>query len=1216
MKKYLAALFCIVLLLSGAVAVAQTITGSVRGTVTDPSGAVVAGAKVAVTNTATGVVTRTVTDKSGLYNVAYLVLGNNYTVTVAAPGFDTATVGPFILQIDQIVTADAKMQVGKASTTVNVVGDQALLLDTENSTISTSISATELENMPIDGLNIQEATLFVPGAINPSASAMGGQLGTGRDAFTPHEEGPADAIPSFNGNRQQSNSYVLDGIDINETLQNAIGYTPSPFSIQEVHVITGNADAEYGNVNGGEVVMVTKGGTNQFHGSGFVFHQNSGLDANTWAHKYSGVARSGFNQNQFGGAVGGPIIKNKLFFFGNYEGLRWNTLGQATGSVATSAMRGLPANSTGFDTGTTCASGYADFSALLPAYGIQLWDTGVSPSNPTGGANNETKFVGNCVPINPTNTLFTVLNAHPSVYPTPNHAPSPGTIEQGNYLGTASSIQRNDQGDIRLDYTLSGKDSFTGKFSYGDAWDMPTQVPVTAVIPLTDDYPFLNVVGTWTHIFSSTIVNNARAGLTRLKLNASVPKDLSGIFGDTGEATAGIGLNPGWQQTQPGFSYIDVSSGEGWYLNNFGSEAAIQGQAVDNNFDYNDTLNWEHGKHITKAGFEFLRYQQDYISTSDTGGSLGDLTYNGNPTANWNNYEINDEGYGYADFVLDEASRAQISGIHGLFGQRQWRDAIFVQDDWKIFPNLTLNLGLRYSYMQPNFEVNNKMDNVNTPFAIGQPVGTPVDSMLEYAGAYNPTTGKTNSRGLINPYYLGFMPRFGFAYKATPKFVVRGGYGSTDDLESTGSSLRMTQNPQFQPTVLKSSPGPSGTSQGPVYPLATAFLGSTSGSGGQYYAWDPAMRPAVIQQFNLSLQYQIDSHTAIQAGYVGQTGQHLAVPIWINQFTTDDTCSGLSGSAQDACYQSIDPFYALVGAPGSSSNPGTGIDKYTASRALSKYHSLQVSLQRHMSQGLEFLVNYTYGKSMTNNVGYFGVTGSGDSDSYWQNPNNPRGDYGPSSFDARQNVSATAVYQLPFGRGKQFGANWPIVLDEVLGGWQLSMNAELNSGYPLTIHQSGNQCNNNCAQNANGSQDYFGFANRYGYQKIVGRGRQPNGSFAWFGTDPSAQPCNTRGTGPTKTNGVPNPNCAYGRPSQDFGTTRVGTERGPGFQNYDLSLSKAFTTFKGEAIKARIDAFNAFNIASYANPNTYVGGSLGSYGYIQGTSSGPRKIQISAIYTF
>jgi hypothetical protein len=1209
MKKHLVAIFCIVLLLSGAVAVAQTITGSVRGTVTDPSGAVVAGAKVAVTNTATGVITRTVTDKSGLYNVGFLVLGN-YTVTATATGFETASVGPFIVQIDQIVTADAKLSVGKASTTVNVSAGQSLLLDTENSTISTSISSSTLENMPMDGLNIQQATLFVPGAINPSAAAMGGQLGTGRDAYTPHEQGPMDAIPSFNGNRQQSNSYILDGIDINETLQNAIAYTPSPFSIQEVHVITGNADAEFGNVNGGEVVMVTKGGTNQFHGSGFVFHQNSGLDANTWSNKYQGIKQRGsFNQNQFGGAVGGPIIKNKLFFFGNYEGLRWSTLGVSTGSVPTSAMRGLStAGPLGAgDPASSCATGYADFSQLLPAYGIQLWDTST-------GTDTETKFEGNCVPINPSNVLFSFLNAHPSAFPLPNKAPNPGTIEQSNYQGTASSIQRNDQGDIRLDYTLNSKDSFTGKYSYGDAWDVPTQVPVSAVVPFTDDYPFTNIVATWTHIFSPTIVNNARAGLTRLKLNASVPKDLSGLFGDTGEATAGIGLSPGYLQTTPGYAYIDVSSGEGWYLNNFGSEAPIQGKAVDNNFDYNDTLNWEHGKHITKAGFEFLRYQQDYISTSDTGGNLGDLIYNGNPTANWNNYEINDEGYGYADFVLDEASRAQISGIHGMFGQRQWRDAIFIQDDWKVLPNLTLNLGLRYSYMQPNFEVNNKMVNVNAPYAMGQPLSTPVDSMLSYAGAYNPTTGKTNSRALINSYFLSFMPRFGFAYKVTPKMVVRGGYGSTDDLESTGTSLRMTQNPQFQPTILKSSPGPSATSQGPVYPMATAFIGNTataSGRGSQYYAWDPNMRPAVIQQFSLNLQYQIDSHTAVQAGYVGQTGQHLAVPMWVNQFKTDDTCGGLSGSAQDTCYQGIEPFFSLTGNPSSGDNPGTGIVKYTASRAISNYHSLQVSLQRHQSKGLEFLVNYTYGKSMTNNVGYFGVSGSGDSDSYWQDVNNPRGDYGPSSFDARQVVSGTAVYQLPFGRERQFGSSWNRITDEIFGGWQLSMNAELNSGYPLTIHQSGQQCKNNCAQGTNGSQDYFGFANRYGYQKIVGRGRQPNGSFAWFGTDPSAIPCTSRGTAPTN-----HPDCAYGRPSQDFGTTRVGTERGPGYQNYDLSLSKAFKTYKEEAIKARIDAFNAFNIASYSNPNTYIGGSLGSYGYITGTSSGPRKIQISAIYTF
>ncbi len=327
MRKYLAALFCIVLLLSGAVAVAQTITGSVRGTVTDPSGAVVAGAKVAVTNTATGVVTRTVTDKGGLYNVAYLVLGNNYTVTVTAPGFETANVGPFIIQIDQIVTADVKMQVGKASTTVNVVGDQALLLDTENSTISTSISSTELENMPIDGLNIQEATLFVPGSINPTAGSMGGQLGTGRDSFTTHEEGPADAIPSFNGNRQQSNSYILDGIDINETLQNAIGYNSLSFLHSGSSRHHRQCRCRVRKRKRRRSGHGHQGWNQPIPWQHFCISSKQRAHANTWSNKYSGTPRAGYNQNQFGAAVGGPIIKNKLFFFGNYEGLRYGTEG-------------------------------------------------------------------------------------------------------------------------------------------------------------------------------------------------------------------------------------------------------------------------------------------------------------------------------------------------------------------------------------------------------------------------------------------------------------------------------------------------------------------------------------------------------------------------------------------------------------------------------------------------------------------------------------------------------------------------------------------------------------------------------------------------------------------------------------------------------------------------------------------------------------------------
>jgi hypothetical protein len=754
----------LVLFLSGTAAVAQTVTGSVRGTVSDPTGAAVPGARVTITNTSTNVMGQTVTDKSGLYDFEFLVLGD-YTVSATAPSFDTGMVGPFHVQIDQIVTADVKLQIGKPSTTISVTGDQALLLNTENSTISTSISSTTLENMPLDGLNVQTATLYMPGSVNPNSALMGGTQGTERDAYTVHEGAPSDVQPSFNGNRQQSNSYLLDGVDINETLQNGLGYNPSPYSIQEVHVITGNADAEFGNVNGGEVVMVTKNGTNKLHGSVFEFHEGGGLTANTWANKDVGSPRANYTQNQFGAAVGGPIFKNKLFFFGNYEGFRNTSTGVGSGSVPTSAMRGLSSSASAFDTASTCPAGYGDFTAAVAYYGLTgLWNT-------TNGYNNETLYpaqgsapAGVCIPINPNNKLFSFLMTNLTAFPLPNHAPSPGALLGGNFQGPSSSTTHNDQGDLRLDYTINPKDTLMAKFSYGDAWDEPLQIPVPAVVPFTDDYPFTNAAVSWTHLVTPMIVNNARAGFTRIILNASVPKDLSGLFGASGNSKVGIGLPSGFTQTVPGYSYIDVSSGEGWDIGNFGSEPPIQGFAVDNNFDYNDVLNWEHGRHVTKLGVEFLRYQQDYYSSSDTGGQLGYFGYNGNDTANWSCVTICDEGYGFAEFLLDTASKAQVSGVHGPFGQRQWRDAIYAQDDWKILPKLTVNIGLRYSYEQPNYEVNNKMVNVDLAYAKGKPAGTPISSMLEFAGQKNAITGNTNSRALINPYYLGFMPRIGFAY--------------------------------------------------------------------------------------------------------------------------------------------------------------------------------------------------------------------------------------------------------------------------------------------------------------------------------------------------------------------------------------------------------------------------------------------------------------------
>jgi hypothetical protein len=1160
-------LVVLVLILGGTATMAQTITASVRGTVTDPSGAVVVGANVAATNVDTGVVSHTITNTSGLYNFQFLIIGK-YVVTATAPGFETSSVGPFPLQIDEIVSINPKLTVGQTSSEVSVAAD-ASILNTQNATLSTSISSQTLESMPLNGLNIQIATLFVPGSINPNASYMSGTQGTERDAYTTHGSEPADAIPSFNGNRQQANSYILDGIDINETLNNAIGYSPSPFSIQEVHVITGNADAEFGNVNGGEIVMVTKGGTNKFHGSLFEYHESSGLTANTYSNKNNlvPIPRQNYTQNQFGGAVGGPILRDKLFFFANFIALR-NTIppSDVTVSVPTLAERGLTPGAN---------PNIADLSEVLNVDGIQLYNT----SNGTAA---QTPYPNNQIPISNSvaKYIFSQSVSHPNLLPLPNRPPSPGTLTGNNYIGKTASSFRNNQGDIRIDYTLNNKNTFMGKLSYGEAYDNITQTPMQALFPTGNDYPFTNLSLGWTYVASPRLVNNARAGFTRIVLNQNISGDPSGLFGTSGDAKVGIPLP---SQQIAGFTYMSLNTAD---ISNFGTAYYTGAFNLDNNFDYSDTVTWVHGAHVTKFGADLVRYQQAFFAPSNLGGQLGYFNYTGNYTGSAG-------AYGFADFLLDQAQNAQIAGVTGPFGQRQWRDAVYIQDDWKIRSNLSLNLGLRYSYDQPIYEVNNKMVNVNLALAKFAPAGTPVQNLLNYAGQYNPVTAKTNSRALYNPYYFNFMPRIGFSLSVTPRLVIRGGYGTTDELESTGTGLRMTQNPPYQPSFSQNAQPPGTISAGTSFQVENGFItlpsDNTSVAGSQYDAWDPDIRPAIIQQFNLTTQYLMDSHTLLQLGYVGQLGQHLAVPIWLNQYTKD-----VPASCDATCLQAIVPFNSLVG-------PGGAVIE-TASRAVSNYNALQATLQRQQSSGFGISLNYTLSKSLTNNPGYFGVDGSSESDSFWQDINNPRGDYGPSNFDARQSLTGTAVYELPFGHKKQFGGDWNRVVDGVLGGWQVSANMQLNTGYPLSI-TSGNTCNNNCPGNADG----IAHANQYLPMKISGRGKNALGVFKWFGTDPSAVPCTTPGLNPGQ--------CAYGK-ALDFGTAHVGTEVGPGFQNYDLSLLKGFRTIGSQSLKARIDAFNAFNISSYGNPNARITGNKANFGSITGTRSGPRTLQLSLVYQF
>jgi len=1122
-------LLAILTLTGGAAAFAQTITGSIRGVIVDQSGAAVEGAVVSVRNVGTNVVIRVTTDRGGAYNFQSLPIGA-YQVSATKPGFNVVTNRPFSLEIDQIAKIDLQLHVGEVTASVEVDANAGALLQTEDSTLGTTLTANTLENMPLNAQNFSYATLFVPGAVAPSSKTMGGQDGTERNTSSADQ-------PSFNGNRQQTNNYILDGADINENMNNLIGYNPAPEALQQIRVITGNANAEYGNVNGGEVIMVTKGGTNKFHGSLYSFYENQDLSANSWANNNTTIPtpKNNYHQNQFGATFGGPILRDKLFFFADYEGFRNSTAGLGTASVPTARMR------------TGDFSEFLGVNSTVTTH-IQLYDThnGLTPATP---------YVNNQIPI--VNPIAKFLFAHPEIYPLPtpglgtNTAASP---DSSNYRSNTSTIVNNNQGDVRVDYTWGSHDAFNGRFSMGDPWDKT--IPVLKItFPGGNEYPYKGGVINQVHTFTSSLQNAFRAGYSRIEFLEGVPVDSTGVFGSSGDAMLGLPLA---NQPYPGFSQVNLSSVE----SNIGTRGAAT-TFYENIFSYGDDVSWQHGKHILKFGAQALRYQQNYFYPS-TYGAMGYFAYNGSYTANSTAAVKNGPkvtGYGYADFVLDKSDAQYIGGVAGRVGQRQYRLAFYAQDDWKLLPNLTVNIGLRYGYDQPIYEVNNKEVNVNTD----NPASCP--DCIEFAGSNG------NSRALYKPYYKEFMPRVGFAYQLNPGVVIRGGYGITDDLEGTGANLRLTQNSPYIYQFTNVSTTPTAASGGTPQAVESGFAqapGNVSVASTAYHAWAHNLRPSLIQEYNLTTQVILNSKTTFQLGYVGEVGQHLIVPENVNQYTTP----GASSSA---------PYAKLVGTAGTV--------YLTQSEGLSNYNAMQVTIRQRESHGLEYTFNYTLSKSMSNNPGFYGVTGVDGASVFPQNIYNPHGDYGPEATDSRNTVSFTMVYALPFGHGRDFGNHWNRLVDEAIGGWKISGNAILYSGFPITM-TSTNYANANA-----------GTARANQYRPLIVKNRSVS---HWFGTDPSATPCG----------GVDDSHCAYGVESQNsFGTSHVNTERAPGYRIIDMSLFKEFRTFRDEALMFRVDGFNVFNLASYGAPGASVSSSS-AYGVISSTLTPARQFELSAKYRF
>jgi hypothetical protein len=1104
--------------------VAQTVTGSITGQVTDASGAVIPNATVTAVNIATGVKSTTPTNGQGVYTLRFLPIGT-YTVEIDAKGFTPQKFASFALEIDQTVKLNAALGIG-AQESVSVSSENAAILNTTDATLGSVFTANTIANLPLNGLDFSALTLYLPGSVNTA--------GTSGTTSIERSISYTDT-PNMNGNRAQANNYTLDGIDINENYNNVIGYSPAPEALGEVKVLTANSPADYGNVNGGGVVSVLKSGTNQYHGSFYGYEQNQKFNANSWQNNFSHQPKGPFSEAQFGATFGGPVRlpflfdgRDKLFFFVDYLGARYHTGGAAPAlSLLTPAML------------------KGDFSSLftLPTP-IQLYD----PSN------NYAPYVNNQVPV--LNPVAKFLAANPQFYPAPNQMPSDG-VDQKNFAGTQRKFQANNQGDVKLEYAPRAADRISAFWSISTGYDGTlSSLPIT--FPGSNLYPSKVFGTTWTHTFNPSLVNSARVGFTRISWTQGIPFDSTGYFGNNGDADIGIPF-PG--QKYPGFTNQNISQVTG--IGNDANDTGI----IDNTFSYIDNLTMQRGRHLLSMGLQGVRYQNNY-PTGNNYGFLGTFNYTGEFTSNPNPNVTNAVGYGPADFVLDRVSNEQVTLGSAFVGQRQWRAAGFFQDDFKLSQKLTLNLGIRYEFDEPWIESNNKTGNIDLKtgqyiYAVSIPQGAPAGSAV------------CKNRGCYQPNYKQVTPRLGFAYQASSKLVVRGGYGASSFYEGNSFNQRLTAITPFIAAVNSPTNYPTPTSGGSFSMAENGFPAASA--GGSISTYPQNIQPAYVQEWNLTTEYALTPKTSLQVGYIGEKGDHIEDYGNVNQPT-------------NIADQTTAPYYNNV-----YLQAGNSSILITESRAMMNFNALEAVLRQRLSKGLEFTVNYTYGKAMTNSLGNYGLQVAGYSGAF-QNYYDSKADYGPAGYDVRHNISATGVYALPFGHGRTYLSDSNRLLDAAIGGWKLSTALVSYTGFPETVTGPGNGSNNEGGNSR---------ANQYRKLKIVHRS-----PINWFGTDPSATPCTTPGVD----NGV----CAFGpADSTHFGTSKNGAVRGPGYFNEDFSLFKDFRTYKEQAFTFRYDLFNAFNIVSYGNPDTGVTDS--TFGQIvsqENIRSTERRMQFSASYHF
>lgn len=1132
--------------LSIASLLAQSYTAAIRGVITDGTAATVPGAKVTATEADRNVPHTVVADESGRYFLTALPPGS-YTLTVEAPGFKKHVQSKFVLTVQQQATIDIQLQVGDIATQVEVSAT-ATLLNTTIANLGQVIENKYILSLPNLGRDSLSLAYLTPGVVG-SAGRRG------------------DTSTNFvaNGARNSTSDVLVDGVTVVTVEQNSgitdLKYKPSVDSVQEFKMQTNFFSAEYGQTGGAVVNMVTKSGTNDFHGTGFYFLRHSDFNANSWAANRAGSARPLFRRDQFGGVLGGPVIKNKTFFFAAYERTRSRNPLSYTATFPTLEQRD------------------GDFSKTFQSNGqlIQMFDPFDTAT--VNGQVERRPIAGNIIPKSRFDPVAVKALAF---FPTPNTVTNAVT-NQNNWFQQGITKSQSQQIDLKGDHNFSEKTRLTGRYSE----NRNTGVPPNLFGEGNPAYTFNDgpsgtrthsIVADLTRTENPTTIWTLRYGLVYSDFyrNAMEPFDLT---------TLGL---PSYMKSTANYLVFPTFGPEGF--TDIGTEGWLIMDRQEGTHQISGSLTKIIGGHNIKVGAEFRQNFLDYLQP---GYPSGQFSFSAQATRRTLNTGDNFQGNGLATMLLGWGGSGQFHIDPKAFTRSRYMGT-YIQDDWKVSRKLTLNLGLRYEFDIPRWETQNRQSywDLDAPAPITVP-GYNLRGVFRFVD--------DNRRSPFDGDYNNFSPRIGFAYAVNEKTSVRGGYGLLYQLSRatvfghTGAAFNVNAAPTFtldsNATLYAklNNPYPDGMLTPPgnskgdrtFLGLGTGTILPSNNRNPEYYSW------------NFSVQRELPSQSVLEVNYTGSRGAHLFYP-----FTSLSPLDPIywSMGRTELQRQVPNPFYGHITDPIAVNMNRPTIQQYRLFRnmphfdgastgtseppsANSYYHALQMKYEKRFSRGVTFLGHYTFSKFIDDSsVSSGNVTWLGGTTSL-QNPLNRSLEKSLSAHDITHRMVLSGDWQLPFGRGRAIAGNVGRLIDAFIGGWEVSGLFLAQGGNPLQIGLNGGNI-------WNGTQR----------PNLIG--------------DPS-----TSGPIVDRLNSYFNPN-AFSRPDTDvMGTApRYLNYRGPGIVTLDGALLKSFRTRENQRFEFRLEANNVTNTPIFSDPNTTYGAS--NFGQITGTKVGARIVQLGFKYYF